>query len=816
MACYRSPSIDWPDFVAEGPHGGDPTAGGRHGSHPSASISRTLSSGRSAPSVHSASPAAPSAARTATHRAHPCSAWPRPLPSPPGIRCARSRRRRSTSATSTSRCSGRTRRAPPRSSLPAIAESWETSEDGLTWTFTIREGATVPRRRAGRRRRPSRRASRPPKDHAGASFIWAPLESIEAPDDTTVVMNLTYSAPMDLVAASTYGAWIVSPKALAASAADDTVLRDGHRRRHRAVHDQVLHPGQEGRARGVRRLLERRGAHRTYDIVDISITPDAVTAQQMLTAGRSTSPRTMPLENVDTVASRSGAEVTHGELAVQLPRLLQHHRGRRSTTRRCARRSATPCRTRTSSTSAVPGYGTQSHGPVPKGIFPYTEDVPQYSQDLEKAKALLAEAGHADGLTLTLTYASENPAEARFVPLIKDAFAKIGVTLDVRAELFNQQWENAKADPANAQDIFVVYYWPTYSDAGVRQPVLAVPLEREAVLQPQLLEERRVRRADRRGRHAHRQRPRSGPGEVREGDEPARRPGARRLPLRRRRRSSVVPKGLKVAEVQRELPVHDLLRADPSGQLTANRPVGAGASAPPTDRTLRSRSASMLRFLASRLGTAVIVLLVLTLVVFVLSRVIPADPAVVYAGPKAPPEELARIREQLGFDQPLIVQYLDYLGGLVTGDWGNSLATKRPVLDEARHAAAGHPRADLRGHADRGRRRHRPRGRRRQAPGQSARRRDPLPLDRRRLDAGVLARTAAAGPLRRAAAQLLPATGAVQHRGRVRRTRSRPSPASRSSTASSPATGSPAAMACRTWCCRRSPSPPTRSGSSPG
>ncbi|MFF2273490.1 ABC transporter permease [Agromyces sp. NPDC058136] len=90
----------------------------------------------------------------------------------------------------------------------------------------------------------------------------------------------------------------------------------------------------------------------------------------------------------------------------------------------------------------------------------------------------------------------------------------------------------------------------------------------------------------------------------------------------------------------------------------------------------------MLRFLVSRLGTAVLVLFVLTLVVFVLSRVIPADPAVVYAGPKAPPEELERIREKLGFDQPIVVQYFSYLGGLVTGDWGDSLATKRPVLDE--------------------------------------------------------------------------------------------------------------------------------------
>jgi peptide/nickel transport system substrate-binding protein len=112
------------------------------------------------------------------------------------------------------------------------------------------------------------------------------------------------------------------------------------------------------------------------------------------------------------------------------------------------------------------GYGTQSHGPAPSGIFPYSQDVPQYSQDLEKAKQLLASAGHADGMNLKLTYASENPAEARFVPLIKDAFAKIGVKLDVKAELFNQQWDSAKADPQSAQDIFVLNYWPTYSDAG--------------------------------------------------------------------------------------------------------------------------------------------------------------------------------------------------------------------------------------------------------------------------------------------------------------------------------------------------------------
>lgn len=90
----------------------------------------------------------------------------------------------------------------------------------------------------------------------------------------------------------------------------------------------------------------------------------------------------------------------------------------------------------------------------------------------------------------------------------------------------------------------------------------------------------------------------------------------------------------------------------------------------------------MWRFFVSRLGSALLVLLVLTVVVFTLTRIIPSDPAVVYAGPKAPPAELERIRERLGFDRPLPVQYLSYLGGLLTGDWGDSLSTRRPVLTE--------------------------------------------------------------------------------------------------------------------------------------
>lgn len=90
----------------------------------------------------------------------------------------------------------------------------------------------------------------------------------------------------------------------------------------------------------------------------------------------------------------------------------------------------------------------------------------------------------------------------------------------------------------------------------------------------------------------------------------------------------------------------------------------------------------MISFLLKRLGTSAIVLLSLAAIVFILTRLIPSNPAVIYAGPKARPEELARVTAELGLDQPLHIQFFHYMVGLVTGDWGRSLATKRPVLDE--------------------------------------------------------------------------------------------------------------------------------------
>jgi len=88
------------------------------------------------------------------------------------------------------------------------------------------------------------------------------------------------------------------------------------------------------------------------------------------------------------------------------------------------------------------------------------------------------------------------------------------------------------------------------------------------------------------------------------------------------------------------------------------------------------------RFLLRRIGGSALVLLGLTVLTFILARLVPSNAAATYIGPKARPADIARVAHQLGLDQPLPIQYLTYMRQMLTGDWGISIGTKRPVLEE--------------------------------------------------------------------------------------------------------------------------------------
>jgi len=88
------------------------------------------------------------------------------------------------------------------------------------------------------------------------------------------------------------------------------------------------------------------------------------------------------------------------------------------------------------------------------------------------------------------------------------------------------------------------------------------------------------------------------------------------------------------------------------------------------------------RFLVGRLLLLVVGLLVASIIVFATLRVLPGDVAQVVAGTQSTPAQVEQLRQQLGLDRPVVVQYLDWIGGVLRGDLGRSLVTNGAVGPE--------------------------------------------------------------------------------------------------------------------------------------
>ncbi len=93
-------------------------------------------------------------------------------------------------------------------------------------------------------------------------------------------------------------------------------------------------------------------------------------------------------------------------------------------------------------------------------------------------------------------------------------------------------------------------------------------------------------------------------------------------------------------------------------------------------------SSSVWLYILKRLLGLLPVLLGITLLVFCFLHLIPGDPAVVLLGERATPEQLAALRERMGLNQPLPVQYLTFLGNLLRFDLGTSIISGIPIADE--------------------------------------------------------------------------------------------------------------------------------------
>lgn len=114
----------------------------------------------------------------------------------------------------------------------------------------------------------------------------------------------------------------------------------------------------------------------------------------------------------------------------------------------------------------------------------------------------------------------------------------------------------------------------------------------------------------------------------------------------------------------------------PAADTVRGAPLAGGGG----PRARRGRRVTLGR-LRARAVHLLLVLLAVTFLSFVVVDLLPGDAAVVVAGDNAGPEQVAAVAAELGLDRPMLVRYVDWLGGVVTGDLGRSFRTGQPVIE---------------------------------------------------------------------------------------------------------------------------------------
>jgi len=348
--------------------------------------------------------------------------------------------------------------------IPLLATSWTHSSDGLTWTFTLRDGVTFSSGNPLTAKAAKAALDRTIELKSGASYEWDAVKSIQATDPTTLVFNLKYAAPLDLIASASYGAFIYDTKA--ASGDLGKWFEDGNAAGTGPYTVDSWNQGQEVELRLTANPDYWGGWSDThYQQVVYRVVPQETTAAQLLQGGQVDFVPALSPSLFSSVQSSSNVSTATRSSFENILGMLNTASGPLSDEK--VRMAVQEAIDYDGIVTALKGSLVKANGVVPEGLLGFDESLePTY--DPGAAQQLLTDAGYGpdgDELTLVLTYASGTPQLETIVTLLKSNLAKVGVKLDARALAWGAQWGLAKSsDEAKRQDIFLFYWYPDYAD----------------------------------------------------------------------------------------------------------------------------------------------------------------------------------------------------------------------------------------------------------------------------------------------------------------------------------------------------------------
>jgi peptide/nickel transport system substrate-binding protein len=340
--------------------------------------------------------------------------------------------------------------------IPVLATDYEKSEDGLTWTFTIRDGVTFHDGSTLEIDDVVYSFERSRNMNKGGSFIWDPVDTITALDERTLEITLTYAAPLDLIVSCVYSAYVMAPEQ-----ADNGTdwFQEGNEcgtgpymLQSQVPGDEVIMTKYENYWNGW------DGKH--FDKVIIKNVGENASRRQMIESGEADITNELMVEDLKALENNPNVTVyqsnsfsnTIGFFNTQDPpfdnKLVRQ-----------AMNYAFPYDDVITYVSQ--GYATRPTGPVPTAMWGSVENPP-YEHDMEKAKQLLTEAGYPDGgFDFVLGYIAGVEARKKTAELYKAELEKLGVNVEIIGMPWDQLWEKAKStNPADRPDWLSIAWWP--------------------------------------------------------------------------------------------------------------------------------------------------------------------------------------------------------------------------------------------------------------------------------------------------------------------------------------------------------------------
>lgn len=341
--------------------------------------------------------------------------------------------------------------------IPLLAESYSVSEDGLTWTFNIREGVKFQNGNDLTAEDVKYSIERTMDIGAGASYIWFGVEEINVIDPFTVEFELAFQMPLDLVASTGYAAFIYSSECVDEN--NDWI----EEAKNCGTGPYALESSVWGDEVILRKFDGYWGGWQedSFDVAVFKKVSEPATRRQMIETGEATITVELPYSDIDALKQDENVTV-HVEPSFQnlLAMLNTEKAPLDDVLVRQALAYAFPYEEVIN--TVIGGYGRQSYGVVPYGLWGWSDELPQYTTDLDKAQDLLTEAGFPDGgLDLLLTYTAGNEAQKSSAELYKGNLAELNINLEIRSMPWDSQWELARnPDPEARQDVFMMYWWP--------------------------------------------------------------------------------------------------------------------------------------------------------------------------------------------------------------------------------------------------------------------------------------------------------------------------------------------------------------------